>query len=94
MWLDVLLSRAENFGVVPTDFAVLILADEAPLQQETQGLQCVIVVDGAFQIHGDSSFASFKTQGRAQPNRVVPVFSILKLNGFVKSLKFALAPPQ
>ena len=79
MWLDVLPPRLEKFGVVPTNFAVLVLADEAPLQQEAQGLCSVIVVDGALQIHSDSSFASFKTQGRAQPNTTVPVCSILNL---------------
>lgn len=51
MWLDVLPPRLEKFGVVPTNFAVLILADEAPLQQETQGQYSVIVVDGILQVH-------------------------------------------
>lgn len=78
MWLDVLPPWLENFGVVPTNFAVLVLADEAPLQQETQSQHSVIVVDGAIQIHGNSSFAKFKIQGRAQPNIAVPVYSILK----------------
>ena len=36
-------------------------------------------------------FSLFKTQGRAQPNRAVPVCSILKLIVVIKSLKFCLA---
>ena len=66
MWLDVLPPRLEKFGVVPTNFAVLVLADEAPLQQEAQGQHGIIVVDGILQFHSGSSFASFKIQGRAQ----------------------------
>ena len=92
MWLDVLPPWLENFGVVPTNFAVLVLADEAPLQQEAQGLHCVIVVDAVLRFHGHHSFTQIKTQGRAQPCSAVPVCSILKIIVVDKSLKFASRP--
>ena len=51
MGLDVLPFRAVNFGILPTDLAVLFLTDEALLQQEPQGQHSVIVVDGILQVH-------------------------------------------